>query len=207
MLARNNEPEVELAVRISYGPEPIWRSMVERTETSSGFAVRDITLRVGATAEVARDYLRRLIRGGYVQEIGVSDTKARLYAVTRRDCVAPRLLASGKKCTRAMIADHLWRTLKMSRGEPLTTKRLAVMASTDEVVIPEPTARKYVLALEQAGYVTRVGKKTGPSANYRMIPGKYTGPVPPAMHRATFVYDANKQCVMGGAVTSREVQL
>ena len=207
MLARNLEPEVQLAVRISYGPEPIWRAMCDLTKTGRGFAVRDVTIRVGAGDYAVRDYLRRLLCGGYVHEIGVSDLKVQLYTVSRLECVAPRLLANGRRCTRSMIADHLWRTLKMTKGEAMTVNRLAVMASTDDITIPEATALKYIQVLEQGGYVRRVGKKNGPSTQYRMIPGTYTGPAPPAMHRATFIYDANKRCVMGDPVASREVKL
>lgn len=203
---KSAEPTCMLAVKVSYGPEPIWAAMMQLTQRNNAFAVRDLVVRLDIGPEVIRDYLRRCLAGGYIVEAGVSDTRAQLYAVAVPSASAPRLMANGKPLTRALIADHLWRALKMLRGEPVTARRLALLASTDELSIPEASARRYLLALEAAGYIKPHGSKRGPQGQFRLMPHMNTGPMPPCLQRATFVYDFNRREIVGAAV-AEEVSL
>ncbi|WP_423828505.1 hypothetical protein, partial [Staphylococcus aureus] len=74
---------------------------------------------------------------------------------------------------------------------------LAVQASTEEHAVRHREAQYYIGYLYRAGYLHRtVAGGPGRPARYRLIPSRYTGPLPPQIQRIRQVWDANKQEVV-----------
>ena len=153
--------------------------------------------RSNGAGKQAEDYVRRLIRGGYVEVAGrqVGHNGACMYRLARRPHEAPRLRRDGKPA-RPSGQRQIWNAIR--RMKQFMTVELAVTASTDECRVTPATAQTYVLRLAAAGYLAvKQPGKPGKPAIWRLRPSMDTGPRPPAVLRSRLVYDHNRGAVMG----------
>lgn len=177
------------------GPKAYWNAMRSLTLSAGSFTVRDVAERCNASSSnTVACYVHACKRGGHLEEVGERPSGAlngqpfKLYAVkvTRRldapfekEVHAPKFGAAHRQMWTAMRA--------MPR---FTTRELAVLASTDEVVVTSNTARIFCWKLEQAGYIQELGRD-GRWRVLRLRPGKSTGPLPPAITIEGEVIDRN----------------
>lgn len=185
----------------STGQQAIWDEIRKQRR----FTVRSLWLAIekrrGGNIRTIKAYLFRLQRGGYIRvastEQGNGGNQIHTYALDRDNGVeAPRLTRAGEP-SRPLHIEQLWRSMRIL-GE-FSFRDLAVLASTEEAVITERTARRYARALAEAGYLaeTQSGRRKGSAARWRFIPSKYTGPKPPMLNRErTQVFDQNTRRIV-----------
>lgn len=176
------------------GYEALWEHI--KSFEARVFTVPDVEKLTNVRRDTVRDYVKRLLRAGYIEEAVNPYGPAKAYRLLKAPRHAPRLQRSGGTVTQGLGRQQLWRTIKMIGS--FTSQDLAIAASTEEVTVAKGYADDYIKFLVRAGYL-RVMKKsvTGVStAVYRMIPGKYTGPDAPMIQRIKRVYDPNLKKVV-----------
>ncbi len=180
------------------GYEAIWSHI--QMYKDQPFTVPDIVAKANADRTSAHDYIKRLVRAGYVEKLPVKQKNAWCYKAVKRPLTAPRLRRDGSQVTQGSGRDHMWRTMKMLRT--FTAKDLAISASTKDVRIKENAAVDYIKFLYRAGYLKiaqphRKGSaRVGHKASYMFLPGKNTGPKAPVIQRIKRVYDPNLEQVV-----------
>lgn len=186
------------------GRQIIWQTMRKLRK----FTVSDIEGATRINEGTIRTYVRGLERAGYIKRFGRQDRSdsithvkgsfaPMIYDLVRDTGIeAPRVTRQGGPVTQGRAREYLWRTLRII-GE-FSYRDLAVQAATDEQPIVEADARDYVKHLHRAGYLVattpaKPGNKpgTGSPARYRLLPSKYTGPLPPMVQRVKQVFDPN----------------
>lgn len=187
------------------GRDAVWAAMRELRK----FSLPELVLRARVNRDVARAYLRALIISGHVIRNGATRTRARSqsrraneFELARDIGVhAPPITRLGHTTQYGRGQEHLWRTIKVLRE--FSYVDLAISASTDEVRISRVAACAYLRHLRAAGYLvcTRLahcGSKEHPAspARYRLIPQRWTGPLPPRVTARKQVYDPNRGCVV-----------
>jgi len=180
----------------------LWTEIRRRNEAGEPITVFLTATSAKVTEKTARDYLRRLIAGGYLaadEEPGVPivHRQHRLIRDTGRE--TPRLCRDGSPSRQGSGNEAMWRTLKYLSG-PMSAKDLAVNASTEETPISEATAKTYLDYLTRGGYCIRLNtKRTGkakPPPQWRFNPKANTGPKPPRIQRTRCLVDGNTGRVM-----------
>lgn len=104
--------------------------------------------------------------------------------------------------SRSIARANMWRTLQMTKA--VTTRDLAIWASTDAAPVTLRTAQAYCIALTAAGLTVKRG--SGAQAVYVLLPGAVTGPRAPVLVDLRAVIDPNTGKAMGVA-SAREVPL
>lgn len=200
-MARRPHPEhVALSIRVPRGQQGFWELMCEHTRRQGTFTVADIDGGSNVEASTIRDYLRRLVIGGYVVVAGEEPgqgTDRKRYRVEKPRADAPRLRRDGTELAR----EAQWRLWTAMRGlrRGFTIRELAFTAGLDEPV-RQTTAASYVKHLHQAGYLTVVGRASGPQQRtYRLV--RNTGPKPPRILRTKAVWDDNSLEIVGPSQT------
>ena len=98
------------------GYEAIWTHV--RAKSFEPYTLYDIEKDLNCHVDAVRDYVKRLIRAGYVEEIGQTERKGRvrpinIYRNLKLPAVAPRLRRDGTVVTQGSGRDYMWRTMKM----------------------------------------------------------------------------------------------
>jgi hypothetical protein len=140
------------------------------------------------SAGIVDDYLKALLRGGYVKALGKvtasslgSGDKLMRYALIRDIGVdAPRLRRDGKPLPPSG-QQNMWTVIKIETW--FTASGLAAAASTEETPVTLKTAATYLGHLYAAGYLDRRGER------YRLI--NNTGGYAPMIQRSKVVFDPN----------------
>lgn len=199
--------EAALRVRVRRGQQGIWEAI--REHRREPWTLRQIWRETGVgNVETVRDYVRRLVAGGYVARAGHVEredgrsghSSAATYVLVRDGgAEAPRLRRDGTEVP-PTGQEAMWRTLRMIGGDGVTADDLAVMASTDVRPVTRATAATYLHHLMHAGYLRvvedgRPGHKpgTGQRTRYALRAGMNTGPAAPMIARITHaVWDPNR---------------
>ncbi len=202
-----------LPIQLPRGPEHYWRMACEIG--AAGFTVGDLA---GCTNGVAygtvQQWVNAMKRQGELKIVGERDSgvggrSAHVYAVVQNRRVAPVVRRASFTGDLGRRQQYLWSAMRILRQ--FTIAELAYSASTDEVVILQNTARKYVAALEGAGVLVTVrqpaaGKKGQVGAQpgaWRLRKSCDTGPKAPQIFEAKFVFDPNKSRIVGPAEVSQ----
>lgn len=180
----SRKPVVELAANgKSYGRQAMWETMrAKRSFTYADLHQWD--------NDTVRDYVRRLVAGGYLTADRSGGQFRRVVFTLVRDVglEAPKLQKDGAPSHQGQGREHMWRAMKMLPN--FNVVDLTVNASTEEVQVAEGEARDYVKHLERAKYLVIVKPATPTSkAVYRLV--RNTGPRPPMVTRAKVVFDPN----------------
>lgn len=152
--------------------------------------------------DVVKSYITSLLRAKFIEV--VSEEKVGNFAVRRayrlvRDngVEAPRIDKQGRLLTYGLGNEAMWGTLRrMFVQQDFNYRELAAFASTEDHPVSDATARSYVGALADAGYLrctaeaVRGGRLQRP-ARYKLIAARVTGPRSPILKSTHVLYDPN----------------
>ncbi|PTU68798.1 hypothetical protein [Chromobacterium haemolyticum] len=200
---RNGRKPAQLELAGGKSPRQLaWETIRARRDS---FTLNDVACYADIDIQTAKAYLQALERGGYISSTSPrrnTTIAAKTYRLAN-DCGvdAPRLNRHGQVVNRGIGNTNMWRVIRMSKSE-FDYHSIARDASTPEHQIAPSTAKNYLLALEQAGYLDIVqpsqGKPGGGNSPCRLrlrpihpITGKAPGPRAPMVQLLKTVYDPN----------------
>ena len=160
-----------------------------------------------ADRSTLREYVRRLLAGGFVSRVAFEDRPEQHYRIARQQSAAPVVRRDGTVGLQGRGQQQMWNVIRgpIARGG-FTFKDVALYASTETVSVGPATAQRYVGHLAQAGYLAPVqAGKPGRPASWRLKPAMNTGPKPPLILQAHVVFDQNRFEAVG-EVVAREVE-
>ncbi len=163
----------------------------------------------GAVFNAAHMFCEGLVASGVLDKVEQSAAKNRAYAYRYRiktdadgKIIVPVLdqsIGHAEKLRR-----HVWTVLRNSKNATLT--EIIYYASTDDFLASKADVETYIRQLVSADIVLELSPD-GPNAGikssrrkeqiYRLKAGANTGPNPPKLLRATMVYDANSDKIVG----------
>lgn len=187
------------------GTDGLW-SVVLRLDAAGPWAASDIEGQTNLSKGVGRNFVRRLLAGGYAVQVDERRTRGRnpqiapLYRLTRRPAEAPRLAPDGTPMPEPVI-EILWRVMKMAKE--FSASELATLASTDDRPMNLNTVRSYCDRLARVGVTARTIRRGGGEPRYRMI--RNLGARAPKVLATKVIYDPNAGEVIGRAEPLREV--
>ncbi|WP_316171059.1 hypothetical protein [Bradyrhizobium sp. SZCCHNRI1058] len=199
----------KLDVRVPKGNEGFWQIMNHLQIRNGEFTVGDVDELTCSCVQNVSKYLAGLIKAGIAEQIGTRSPLAKgqfaspLYRLVKTPVLAPRVRDDGslipptaQECTWNAI-----RTLKQ-----FNVPELIFAATTDQVTPKEPATRRYVMLLERAGYLVRVGDYQ--PIRYRLKPDMNTGPQPPSckLFNVRVVWDPNLKRFFGKAPEAKEIK-
>lgn len=195
----SSDTMAKLTVKVPRGHQGFW-DIIRELRT---FTVKDVDGRSNTHCQSVRDYIVRLEKAGYVRRLGNVEGELITYELVTDQPEAPRLRRDGSPARdMGRGQDQMWRAIKML-GE-FTARDVSIHGSTDQVRVRLNSAQSYLKHLQRAGYlmIVRPGKPghkpgTGEMAIYRLIPSMNTGPMAPQVQRTEWVWDPNRQKVMG----------
>jgi hypothetical protein len=174
--------------------ERIWK-VIRRLKTFTGPQIQG-ELNGFVPLATIRTYLQGLENAGFIVFSGtVPKTDGRPGSVNRyklvNDCGvdAPRVRKDGSPVKQGRGREQMWRTIKILKT--FTPRELALAASTEERLVKESEAKRYVSFLYHANYLYLVDAAGTKQARYRFNPRKDTGPKPPQVQRLKTLYDPN----------------
>ena len=203
---------IHIEVAMPSGPAHYWREMKARAK---GFTVSDIALSSeGVAYTTVKRYVWFLVKAGFVVRVGEKKsgyaTQA-LYAIKQNSRVAP--IERPDPLTKPPTGrEALWTAM---RGlTQFSVAELAVSASTEDRPVSGRSASLFVQRLVQAGAIEVIeaparanGRPLGSRAGlYRLKRAANTGPLPPKLCVANFVFDPNRNRVLGDAIVSEAKQ-
>ncbi len=186
--------QIEIAASVACGSDGFWRIMMERPT----WTLTDIELQTNVRRDTVRDYVMKLLRGGYIERCGEAkgqgNSPAFVYRVSRPSRDAPRLRRDGTVLPET-VQETLWRTIKMMRRFDIKT--LTTNAVTAQRTIPVMTVKRYVGHLAACGVlkVVKPGGGRGKEAEYLLI--RNLGGAAPRILRTHLVFDPNSNSVIG----------
>lgn len=194
----SRRPITEMAGNRLRGIEAYWRIILEFDRSYGFFTVTDVLMSSNARRDTVRDYVMRLLRGGYIEvaaDDGGSTGRAKVYRLVKRQAEAPHLRRDGSVASQGSARDQMWRTAKIIKE--FTAKDLAIQASTEECQVEEADAKNYCQYLRKAGYLAvKRASQPGRQAVYRFLATKNTGPKAPMIQRVRAVFDPNLRQVV-----------
>lgn len=200
---------VHIAVALPRGPEFYWKEM--RARTARGFTVQDIAFSAeGVSNTTVKRYIWWLEKHGYVVKVGTKKSGygiANIYKIKQDSRTAPieRAADKGKPTTARQALWTAMRTLPQ-----FSIAELGACASTEEHPVAQRSAELYVQRLVSAGVLEVIeapkranGWPRGARGGvYRLKRSADTGPLAPKLCKADFVFDANKNRILGEAVVT-----
>ena len=186
MAVKNRQPAAIERVGGLNKREQIWAKVRELKQFSVCEAHTQLE---GITKASIHHYMQCLLAGEFVEVL--ADSKPAVYQLIK-DCgvQAPRLRKDGSVVTQGRGNENLWRTMKILKV--FNWEQLACVASLPELVIKPATAKRYVMALYHAGYLTCIREsQPGVKAVYCFNPSMSTGGRAPLIQRNGDLYDPN----------------
>ncbi len=199
---------IAIEIAMPSGPAHYWREMLARKK---GFTVSDIALSSeGVAYTTVKRYVWFLVKAGFVVKTGEKKsgyaTQA-VYTVKKDSRVAP-IERADPLVKPPTGREALWTAMRAL--SQFSVAELAVSASTDERPVSGRSASLFVQRLVQAGAIEVIeaprrasGRPLGARAGlYRLKRSANTGPLPPKICIANFVFDPNKNRVLGEVVVT-----
>jgi hypothetical protein len=199
-----------LKVSVLRSPEFYWKKACEFTQRQGGFTAAEIA---GCTSGVANSTVRTwagaMVRQGELKIVGshpsTGGRTAPVYAVVQIRTAAPAIRRANFIGLQGRAQQQMWNAMRALPNFSLD--ELAVAASTEERPIHRNTASRYVAHLTRAGVLVAVkpplkGKKghAGAVAGiWRLLKSRNSGPAAPRIHQCSFVYDPNRDEIVGGS--------
>lgn len=206
-MSRRPTPEMhELKTSVPRGFDGFWL-IIRALDADGPWTTAMVVERTNVLHQSVGDFVVRLVKGGYAACVG-EEPNGKLHPIKRyrlrqTPSEAPRLRRDGSECLPTR-QEQMWRAMRALAQ--FDYRELAFAASTDTVAVSPVAARDYIARLSHAGYLTTVrAAKPGTPAIWRLRPAMNTGPLAPLVMRTKFVWDANRQAVMGAAEPAREV--
>lgn len=199
-----------LRVEIPRGYLDYWR-IIREMDAAGPWTIAMIVGRTRSHYMTVSRYVRRLQKAGIAdivgERAGVQPNKPKLYRLASIPVEAPRLRDDGSAC---LPTEHeqMWRAVRTL--QQFDVPELAFTASTDVVCVSKSAAKSFIARLSAAGYLTCVQAGNGGTAArravWRLKPAMNTGPLPPIFMRTKFVWDANRQEIVGSSVLAEEAR-
>ncbi len=175
--------------------ERVWAAIRGWPAAKGPFSLREIADAAKVHPATTSDYLRALTAGGWlIRETLDGKPFWRLGRDTGRE--TPRVRNDGTPVVQGSAQENMWRSMRLLGT--FTVSDLIANAATEDAPIDPDTAKKYVLALADAGYVLAAG-----GAWYHFVRAMHTGPKAPAIQRSKVVFDQNLRRVMWSAAGGR----
>lgn len=186
-----------------YSPprQRVWLAIRDNAEQFTIHQVADLG---SMTYESTRHFVSQLKKAGLVEILDCEKPKSLqlinqkfFHLVKDVGYHYPKMTSSGKLLTSVTANKAMWNTLRITNNA-LNSDELARVSSNEDISVKETTAKNYLIALHQAGYLQRVQEANviGGKAKYMLIPSMNTGPQPPQIQRTKRVFDQNTQEVM-----------
>lgn len=176
----------------------IWEAI---RASRKSFCQADIARRAKVSDGIVTDYFKCLEKGGVIVITSQDKIKNSFVTNTYRleldnGLEAPRLTKLGKPVTQGAGNEAMWGTLRrMFKTESVDYRQLAAFASTKSNTISTNTAKTYLLALAEAGYLEcvkgAVQGKNAAAARYRLLSAMDSGVRSPMIQRTKSVFDPN----------------
>ncbi|UFZ05477.1 hypothetical protein LQG66_03935 [Bradyrhizobium ontarionense] len=200
--------QAKLDVRVPKGNEGFWLIMNHLQILNGEFTVGDIDELTCSCVQNVSKYLTGLLNAGIAEQVGERPPKAKgqfaspLYRLVKTPVLAPRVRDDGSLIP-ATAQECVWNAMRTLKQ--FNVPELIFAATTDQVKPKEPATRRYVMLIERAGYLVRVGKCQ--PIRYRLKPDMNTGPQPPSckLFDVRVVWDPNLKRFFGDAPEAREV--
>lgn len=184
----------KIEIRIASGQEGAWKAARELRE----FCLSDIAARVEGDRNAIGDYLRRLVKGGFLSASAPAPGEAVTYRLEIDQAETPRVRKDGTLIVdpRGRGQDNMWRSMKMLGR--FRADDIARAAAIDGVSVTLATAKAYLGALASAGYIDVVSEPrpgfkrgTGAVTVYAINPTRNSGPQAPRIMRCKAIHDPN----------------
>lgn len=193
---RSGKKPIHLAMTGGKLPrQRMWETIRELARNGAEFTTYTVARRSDEEDEAARSYLLSLAKAGIVEKVAVKGRDGTWKLLKDEGAEAPRVNKRGKRLPPEAV-ECIWRALRIL-GE-LTAAEAASQAVAGGAPISENGARIYLQGLALAGYTVRAGGTPGIPASYRLLPGRYSGPLHPIYQRSSYeqVYDPNLDTVV-----------
>ncbi len=199
-----------LPIAAPRGPEVYWAAM--QAMNAKGFTIADVSLCAdGAAYATVKTYVRFLLDQGVLVQTGTRKAGYAIravYKIKKMARKAPVLRRPDYSGARGAIQLSCWTAMRTL--SQFTLPELAATASTEEQPVRQRTAEEYVRRLMRAGVVEAVtpyqrgakGSSGAKAGVYRLSRAHNSGPLPPKVFKAEFVFDPNKNRILGEAVVT-----
>lgn len=165
-------------------------------QQAAQFTTDDIAKLAKVRYRSARDYVYKLRKAGIVEITGTqvvryhsSQARQNVYRLVKDvGYTAPMINRDGELISGMTGNRAMWNTLRITR-KAFSAEELAMVSSNEEIQVAVTTARAYLSALNQAGYLCVV--KSGMRNKYQLLPNMNTGANPPQIQRTKQVFDPN----------------
>lgn len=189
------------------GHDHYWQVIRDLHRGPEAWSVADIRRRCGEGADRSsiRDFVQRLVAGGFAREADGVEGPPR-YRLLKAPIATPCLRRDGSAGLQGRGQAAMWNVMRGPLGQNgFTAAEVALWASTDKVVVKLASAKSYIKHLNSAGYFVCL-RKGGPRvpAAYRLKPA-LAEPLPPLVLRSQMVFDQNRGEIVG-PVEAREVE-
>ena len=190
--------------RVLRGHGHLWSVIQRLGRNGASFTLTQVDQAANGHRDTVRDYLKRLVRAGYLEVAGWTGphrARAPLYRLVKTARQAPRLRRDGTECAPTR-QQAMWNILRGPQARAgITAFDLRLAASTERVPITPQSAKTFLRRLHKAGYLIVLREaKSGPDgcpAVYRLPPGNDTGPLAPMILSTKLVYDQNQDRIAG----------
>ena len=179
------------------GEDYLWSLMMERHEVDRSFTVADIRLKSSAAEPTVREFMGRLLLGGFIQAIAAPPVQS--YMVAKPQAETPRVRKDGSIIESAGAAQCMWNAMRTAFRTGFNALDLVSFASTDEVDVTLPVALTYIKKLNAAGYLIVITRRAAAYTVWRLDPAMNTGPKAPMILKTQLVFDPNKGDIIGAA--------
>lgn len=192
---------IRLSARVPRGRDGYW-SIIRDLDPKGPWSVPQIHALTNEPHKASvNDYVKRLVRGGFVKQVGdamthKNDTPTKLFRLLKRPSAAPSLRRDGS-VVEVSAQQRMWTAMRSLKQFKL--KELAYTASTEQSPVPISVAQAYVHRLKTAGYVIALTRW-----DFRLKPSMDTGPRSPKILKAHVVFDANLNKLMGDDIVDAE---
>ncbi len=195
----------EIKLKMPQGNQAYWDVMLSLGGNGWNFTLNDVIIRTNVHSGGVKSYAARLVKAGYLKITkreapkGAGNRKKYHYTIAKRVVVAPRLLVDGSEC-QPQLTSYMWRTMRMLKGAFSSVELAELSSLEDKHIVTTTFAKKYILALHEAGYLKLVKvHRSKQNSTYVFIKSMDTGELAPQIMRTNIVWDRNVNKVMGAA--------
>lgn len=185
------------------GQDHFW-SVIRDLDKAGAWSIADVVDRSrGASRRTVEEYVRRLVKGGFVAVDDTPSDGAKLFRIARRVARAPSVTRNGQPGRQGAVNRQLWTAIR-SLGS-FNYRELVIAAATEETPIRETTARSYLERLCDAGYLRIVDPgQPGTPRTYALKRAMNTGPGAPKVLRTKLVWDTNRNEIVGETIAEED---
>lgn len=205
--------ELEIAGTRLSGNDHYWQVIRRAGARRREFTLAEVIEQTAAHKDSVGDFLRRLVRAGYVEQVGWREvghkgrdeaptSRARLYRLVRAPAQTPSLRRDGSEALYGRGRQQMWNILRGPQARRgIDANNLQLFASTNVVPVSLGSAKEYLRFLAAAGYLRELARAANHRLTvYQLIPSMNSGPEAPKLLRARGVYDPNRKAVLGSLV-------